>query len=160
MSFERFLNFAGSPSSCCWQPWTEEEIPWQNDWRTTCCRKNIEYIISTTPLYVCVINHNTWLCNCMCNQDLNIHTHKNTHTHTHTHTHIHTHTQAYCVTEPGCGSDVNGIQTRAVKKGDDVRKLNLTAWRQLEGFIKTLIMFNSVGTDNIMVYSNYMYMYL
>lgn len=29
--------------------------------------------------------------------------------------------QAYCVTEPGCGSDVNGIQTRAVKKGNEVR---------------------------------------
>jgi acyl-CoA dehydrogenase len=26
---------------------------------------------------------------------------------------------AYCVTEPGCGSDVNGVKTRAVKKGDD-----------------------------------------
>lgn len=25
---------------------------------------------------------------------------------------------AYCVTEPGAGSDVAGIQTRAVKKGD------------------------------------------
>lgn len=25
---------------------------------------------------------------------------------------------AYCVTEPGCGSDVNGIKTKAVKKGD------------------------------------------
>lgn len=24
---------------------------------------------------------------------------------------------AYCVTEPGCGSDVNGIKTKAVKKG-------------------------------------------
>ena len=29
-------------------------------------------------------------------------------------------TQAYCVTEPGCGSDVNGIQTKAVQKGDEV----------------------------------------
>ncbi len=28
--------------------------------------------------------------------------------------------QAYCVTEPGCGSDVNGIKTKAVKKGDEV----------------------------------------
>lgn len=27
--------------------------------------------------------------------------------------------QAYCVTEPGAGSDVAGIKTRAVKKGDD-----------------------------------------
>lgn len=26
---------------------------------------------------------------------------------------------AYAVTEPGCGSDVNGIQTKAVKKGDE-----------------------------------------
>jgi len=26
---------------------------------------------------------------------------------------------AYCVTEPGSGSDVNGVKTRAVKKGDD-----------------------------------------
>lgn len=26
---------------------------------------------------------------------------------------------AYCVTEPGAGSDVNGIKTRAVKKGDE-----------------------------------------
>ncbi|EDQ85008.1 uncharacterized protein MONBRDRAFT_29714 [Monosiga brevicollis MX1] len=26
---------------------------------------------------------------------------------------------AYCVTEPGCGSDVNGVQTSAVQKGDD-----------------------------------------
>ncbi|KAK7023520.1 hypothetical protein SK128_002324, partial [Halocaridina rubra] len=26
---------------------------------------------------------------------------------------------AYCVTEPGAGSDVAGIQTRAVRKGDD-----------------------------------------
>lgn len=26
---------------------------------------------------------------------------------------------AYCVTEPGAGSDVNGVKTRAVKKGDD-----------------------------------------
>lgn len=26
---------------------------------------------------------------------------------------------AYCVTEPGCGSDVSGVKTRAVKKGDD-----------------------------------------
>lgn len=26
---------------------------------------------------------------------------------------------AYAVTEPGCGSDVNGIKTRAVKKGDE-----------------------------------------
>ena len=29
-------------------------------------------------------------------------------------------TKAYCVTEPGCGSDVNGIQTKAVQKGDEV----------------------------------------
>lgn len=28
-------------------------------------------------------------------------------------------TQAYCVTEPGAGSDVAGIKTRAVKKGND-----------------------------------------
>lgn len=27
--------------------------------------------------------------------------------------------QAYCVTEPGAGSDVNGVKTRAVKKGDE-----------------------------------------
>lgn len=27
--------------------------------------------------------------------------------------------QAYCVTEPGAGSDVAGIKTRAVKTGDD-----------------------------------------
>ncbi|XP_073976086.1 medium-chain specific acyl-CoA dehydrogenase, mitochondrial-like [Rhodnius prolixus] len=26
---------------------------------------------------------------------------------------------AYCVTEPGAGSDVNGVQTKAVKKGDE-----------------------------------------
>lgn len=26
---------------------------------------------------------------------------------------------AYCATEPGAGSDVNGIRTRAVKKGDE-----------------------------------------
>ncbi|KAG8332282.1 hypothetical protein J6590_024477 [Homalodisca vitripennis] len=26
---------------------------------------------------------------------------------------------AYCVTEPGAGSDVNGVKTRAVKKGDE-----------------------------------------
>lgn len=26
---------------------------------------------------------------------------------------------AYCVTEPGAGSDVNGIKTKAVKKGDE-----------------------------------------
>lgn len=26
---------------------------------------------------------------------------------------------AYCVTEPQAGSDVNGIKTRAVKKGDE-----------------------------------------
>jgi acyl-CoA dehydrogenase len=26
---------------------------------------------------------------------------------------------AYCVTEPGAGSDVAGVQTRAVKKGDE-----------------------------------------
>ena len=26
---------------------------------------------------------------------------------------------AYCVSEPGCGSDVNGITTNAVAKGDD-----------------------------------------
>lgn len=26
---------------------------------------------------------------------------------------------AYCVTEPGCGSDVAGVKTRAVKKGDE-----------------------------------------
>jgi len=26
---------------------------------------------------------------------------------------------AYCVTEPGAGSDVNGVKTKAVKKGDD-----------------------------------------
>ena len=29
--------------------------------------------------------------------------------------------QAYCVTEPGAGSDVAGIKTKAVKKGDEVR---------------------------------------
>ena len=28
--------------------------------------------------------------------------------------------QSYCVTEPGCGSDVAGIKTKAVQKGDDV----------------------------------------
>ena len=28
--------------------------------------------------------------------------------------------KAYCVTEPGAGSDVAGIKTKAVKKGDDV----------------------------------------
>lgn len=28
--------------------------------------------------------------------------------------------QAYCVTEPGAGSDVAGIKTRAEKKGDEV----------------------------------------
>lgn len=27
--------------------------------------------------------------------------------------------QAYCVTEPGAGSDVAAIKTRAVKKGDE-----------------------------------------
>ncbi len=27
--------------------------------------------------------------------------------------------QAYCVTEPGAGSDVAGLMTRAVKKGDE-----------------------------------------
>ena len=27
--------------------------------------------------------------------------------------------QAYCVTEPGAGSDVSGIKTKAVKKGND-----------------------------------------
>lgn len=27
--------------------------------------------------------------------------------------------QAYCVTEPGAGSDVSGIKTKAVKKGDE-----------------------------------------
>lgn len=27
--------------------------------------------------------------------------------------------QAYCVTEPGAGSDVNGVKTRAEKKGDE-----------------------------------------
>lgn len=27
--------------------------------------------------------------------------------------------QAYCVTEPGAGSDVAGVRTRADKKGDD-----------------------------------------
>lgn len=27
--------------------------------------------------------------------------------------------QAYCVTEPGAGSDVAGIKTRAVKTGDE-----------------------------------------
>lgn len=26
---------------------------------------------------------------------------------------------AYCVTEPSAGSDVNGIKTKAVKKGDE-----------------------------------------
>ena len=30
------------------------------------------------------------------------------------------HSQAYCVTEPDCGSDVNGIKTKAVKKGNEV----------------------------------------
>ena len=25
------------------------------------------------------------------------------------------------MTEPGCGSDVNGLKTKAVKKGDEVR---------------------------------------
>ena len=33
---------------------------------------------------------------------------------------INIHAQAYCVTEPACGSDVNGIMTKAVKKGDEV----------------------------------------
>ena len=28
--------------------------------------------------------------------------------------------QGYCVTEPGCGSDVAGIKTKAVQKGNDV----------------------------------------
>ena len=28
--------------------------------------------------------------------------------------------QAYCVTEPGAGSDVAGIKTKAEKKGDHV----------------------------------------
>lgn len=27
--------------------------------------------------------------------------------------------QAYCVTEPGAGSDVAGVKTRAVKTGDE-----------------------------------------
>lgn len=27
--------------------------------------------------------------------------------------------QAYCVTEPGAGSDVAGLKTKAVKKGDE-----------------------------------------
>lgn len=27
--------------------------------------------------------------------------------------------QSFCVTEPGAGSDVNGIKTRAEKKGDE-----------------------------------------
>ena len=26
---------------------------------------------------------------------------------------------SYCVTEPGAGSDVNGVKTTAVKKGDE-----------------------------------------
>ena len=29
--------------------------------------------------------------------------------------------QAYCVTEPGAGSDVGGLSTRCTKHGDEVR---------------------------------------
>lgn len=29
------------------------------------------------------------------------------------------HMQAYCVTEPGAGSDVSGLKTRAEKKGNE-----------------------------------------
>lgn len=39
---------------------------------------------------------------------------------------------AYCVTEPGAGSDVAGIQTRAEKKGDEYvingTKVSLRFW--------------------------------
>lgn len=37
----------------------------------------------------------------------------------HTRAREHTHTQAYCVTEPGAGSDVAGVKTRAEKKGNE-----------------------------------------
>ena len=30
--------------------------------------------------------------------------------------------KAYCVTEPGAGSDVSGLKTKAEKHGDEVQK--------------------------------------
>ncbi|WKY17162.1 hypothetical protein Q1695_001630 [Nippostrongylus brasiliensis] len=35
---------------------------------------------------------------------------------------------SYCVTEPGAGSDVNGVQTKAVKKGDEYVISGQKAW--------------------------------
>ena len=35
--------------------------------------------------------------------------------------------QAYCVTEPGAGSDVANIRTSAVKKGNDVSDMEVVS---------------------------------
>lgn len=89
-------SFPGGSSTGSWQSWAEEKVLWKNDSRTTCGSK-------TTPLiclhYLCtMVSHNLVWDVCYL-------------------------PQAYCVTEPGCGSDVNGIQTRAVKKGNEVYTL-------------------------------------
>ena len=38
-------------------------------------------------------------------------------------------TKGYCVTEPGAGSDVAGIATKAVKKGDEVNRFEVISTR-------------------------------
>jgi acyl-CoA dehydrogenase len=48
--------------------------------------------------------------------------------------------QAYCVTEPGAGSDVNGVKTRAEKKGDEYIINGQKMWITNGGVANWLVM--------------------
>jgi len=54
------------------------------------------------------------------------------------------------VTEPGAGSDVAGIKTKAVKKGDDVRYITNEKFLHVYTFI--------VGSECLCIQSSYEYM--
>ena len=54
--------------------------------------------------------------------------------------------QAYCVTEPGCGSDVNGIRTTAVKKGD---KVTVIMWHEHISNTCTLVCVQSYSIESV-----------
>ncbi|CAD6189951.1 unnamed protein product [Caenorhabditis auriculariae] len=54
---------------------------------------------------------------------------------------------SYCVTEPGCGSDVNGVKTKAEKKGDEYVINGTKAWITGGGHAKWFFCLARTATD-------------
>lgn len=64
--------------------------------------------------------------------------------------------QAYCVTEPGAGSDVAGIKTRAVKMGDEYvvngQKMWITNGGKANWCVFTTTTFDNMITHSLTAY--------